>query len=200
MYYYVYTMFYFSSQQDILGTIMYITCFISVVNGTYYVLLCIYHVLYQQSIGHTRYYYVYNMFYFSSQQDILGTIMYIKCSFQQTIGHTRYYYVYNMLYFNSQWDILCTIIYITCFISVVNRTYQVLCMYITCFISVVNRTYQVLLCIYHVLLQQSMGYTMYYYVYNTFYISSQQDILGTNMHITRFISVVNRTYQVLLCI
>ena len=179
---------------------MYIACFISVVNRTYQVLLCIQHVLFQQSIGHTRYYYVYNIFYFSSQQDIPGTIMYITCFisvvnrtyqvllciqhvlFQYSMGHTRYYYVYNMFYFSSQQDILCTI------------------MYITCFISVFNRTYQVLLCIYHVLFQQSTGHTRYYYVYNMFYFSSQWDILCTIMYITCFISVVNRTYQVLLCI
>ena len=252
-YYFIYNMFYFSSQQDILGTIMYITCFISVVNRTYQVLSCILLVLFQLSIGHTRYYYVYKMLYFSSQQDILGTIMYITCFisvvnrtyyvllciqhvlFQQSIGHTRYYYVHNMFYFSRQQDILCTIMYITCFISVVNRTYQVLScillvlfqlsightryyyiykmlyfssqqdilgtiMYITCFISVVNRTYYVLLCIQHVLFQQSIGHTRYYYVHNMFYFSRQQDILCTIMYITCFISVVNRTYQVLLCI
>ena len=177
---------------------MYIICFISVVNRTYQVLLCIQHVLFQQSIGHTRYYYVYNIFYFSSQQDILGTIMYITCFISVVI--------------------LGIIMYITCFISVVNRTYQVLLciqhmfyfssqqdilgtiMYITCFISVVNRTYYVLLCIQHVLFQQSIGHTRYYYVHNMFYFSSQQDILCTIMYITCFISVVNRTYQVLLCI
>ena len=221
MYYYVYNMFYIRSQQDILGTIIYITCFISVVNETYQVhvlfqqsigLLCIQHVLFQQSIGHTRYYYVYNIFYFSSQQDIPGTIMYITCFisvvnrtyqvhyvYSTSVFNYRYYFIYNMFYFSSQQDILGTI------------------MYITCFISVVNRTYQVLLCIYHVLFQQSTGHTRYYYVYNMFYFSSQQDILGTIMyihvlfssqqdilgtimHITCFISVVNRTYQVLLCI
>ena len=162
---------------------MYIACFISVVNRTYQVPLCIQHILLQYSMGHTRYYFIYNMFYFSSQQDILGTIMYITCFisvvnrtyqvllciyhvlFQQSTGHTRYYYVYNMFYFNSQQDILGTIMYIPCFISVVNRDILGTIMYITCFI-----------------------------------ISSQQDILGTIMYITCFISVVNMTYQVLLCI
>ena len=202
-YYYVYNMFYFSRQQDIPCTIMYIACFISVVNRTYQVPLCIQHVLFQYSIGHTQVlFYLYNMFYFSSQQDILGTIMYIACFI--SVFNRIYqvlFYVYYMFYissqqdilgtimyitcfyFSSQWDILGTIIYITCFISVVNEDILGTIMYIICFISVFNGTYQVLLYIQHVLFQQSIG-----------------DILGTIMYITYFISVVNRTYQVLLCI